>query len=193
MKFLHVAILFLLSFVHSHAQGELFFSTRNPAGNVNAPTWVLTAPLGPLVPAGPVCSAQIYIVNGQFGRTAVPGSLTTYQFPGPGGAAILDRYVNPVTVQFSGVPIGNPVTIVIRAWYTAAGSYEAAQATGYAAGESPQLFIPALGGGVNPPADLPSVFTGFTIFGIVPEPSTWALIALGFLGFSFCRYKSKIA
>jgi hypothetical protein len=190
MKSLHGAILFLFSFLHSYAQGELFFSTRNPAAGVNAPVDVWEAELGPYHYPGPQCSAQLYIVNGST-LTPVPGSLTTFQPPGSGGAQILARYVVPVTVQFPGIPIGSPVTVRMRAWATAAGSYQNASVTEYADGESFNLIIPALGGGVNPPADLPVSFTGFTMFGIIPEPSTWTMIALGVLILSYSRYKKQ--
>jgi hypothetical protein len=182
MKLLHVAIFFLLSFTHARAQGELFFSTRNPAAGVNAA--VIRNPSGG---PGPTYSAGLFI-NG----TLVPGSLTTFQPPGQGGAAILDRYVVPVTVQFTGNPIGSVVTFNMRAWATAAGSYEAAAATHadqYQSGESGPLQV-TLGGGTLPPADLPANFTGFMLD--FPEPSTFALGLLGVLAMALYR-KSRPA
>jgi hypothetical protein len=151
------------------AQGELFFSTRNPAAGVNAPIFLygVSPPQGP----GPSHSAGLF-----WNGSLVPTSLTTFQPPGIGGAAILDRYVVPVTVQFPGAPIGSPVSFTLRFWDTAAGSYVGAASGGqFQYGESNPLTV-TLGGGTLPPADLPASFTGFTL---IPEPST---IALGVIG-----------
>jgi hypothetical protein len=163
----------------SYGQGELFFSTRNPAAGVNAPTYLAgqTGVQGP----GPTYSAGLYL-NG----TLVPGSQTTFQAPGAGGAAILNRYVSPVTVQFAGNGIGSSVTFTMRAWDTAAGSFANASSGGqFQYGESDPLTV-TLGGGTLPPADLPASFTGFTL---VPEPSTIALGVIGGLALLLRRRK----
>jgi hypothetical protein len=177
MKLLHVAILFLFSAIYSHAQGELFFSTRNPAAGVNAPVFLPGAITGP----GPGFSAGLF-----FNGSLVPTSLTTFQPPGQGGAAILDRYVVPVTVQFAGSSVGTPVTFTMRIWDTAAGSYANAYSGGqFIYGESGPLTV-TLGGGTLPPADLPASFTGFAILD-GPEPSTFALAFLGILTLGFSK------
>jgi hypothetical protein len=162
-----VLIAIILSIPHPLiAQGELFFATRNPAAGVNAPG-MLRYPDGSTTGLGPSWSADLAL-NG----VAVPGSRTTFQPPGTGGAAILDRYIVPVTVQFSGHGVGEPVSVQMRVWQTAAGSYENAILSAGYAGTSGPLSI-TLGGGTLPPADLPSSFTGFVLD--VPEPSTAAL------------------
>jgi hypothetical protein len=159
------------------AQGELFFSTRNPAAGVNAPIYLYRTFQGP----GPGYSAGLF-----WGGLLVPTSLTTFQPPGAGGAAILDRYVVPVTVQFPGAPIGSPVTFTLRFWDTAAGSYAGAASGGqFQYGESGPLTV-TLGGGTLPPADLPASFTGFTL---IPEPSTIALGVIG--GLALLRRRRK--
>jgi hypothetical protein len=162
----------------SYGQGELFFSTRNPAAGVNAPVYKADLVNGP----GPTYSAGLFL-NG----TLVPGSQTTFQAPGTGGAAILNRYVSPVTVQFAGNGIGSSVTFTMRAWDTAAGSYAAASAAPgqFQYGESQPLTV-TLGGGTLPPADLPASFTGFPL---VPEPSTIALGVIGGLALLLRRRK----
>jgi hypothetical protein len=168
------------------AQGELFFSTRNPAAGVNAPVLLYAFP-GPSTGPGPAYSAGLFL-NGSL----VPGSLTTFQPPGQGGAAIFDRYVVPLTIQFPGSFPGKVVTFNMRAWATAAGSYAAAAAINgdrYQSGESGSLTV-TLGGGGVPPADLPASFTGFMLD--FPEPSSFALGLLGILAMAFYR-KSRPA
>jgi hypothetical protein len=179
MKLLHVAILFLFSAIYSHAQGELFFSTRNPAAGVDAPIFI--PGLNGLTGPGPGYSAGLFL-NGSL----VPTSLITFQPPGQGGAAILDPYVVPVTVQFAGSPVGTPVTFTVRMWDTAAGSYANASSGGqFIYGESGLLTV-TLGGGTLPPADLPASFPGFAILD-GPEPSTFALAFLGILTLGFSK------
>ena len=179
--------LFLFSFTHARAQGELFFSTRNPAAGVNAPVYLSIFPGPSTGPGpGPAYSAALFL-NG----VLVPGSLTTFQPPGQGGSAILDRYVVPLTVQFPGIAIGSVVTFDMRAWATAAGSYAAAEPRGdeYQSGQSPELTV-TLGGGTLPPADLPAFFSGFVLD--FPEPSTFALGLMGVLAMALYR-KSRPA
>jgi hypothetical protein len=75
---------------------------------------------------------------------------------------------------------GAVATIEVRAWETAGGtytSYDAAFAGGAAHGRS-DIFTVATGGGGTPPAPAANL-VGLTSFSLVPEPSTYALLALG--------------
>jgi hypothetical protein len=79
---------------------------------------------------------------------------------------------------------GAAATVVIRAWETAGGtiaSWTAAVAGGVKRGESAAIVVPVTGGvvvGGNPPT-FPAALTGLTSFSLVPEPATYALLALG--------------
>jgi len=83
-------------------------------------------------------------------------------------------------VAVTGVPAGSTANLVVRAWETAAGSYDASTHRGEFAFTSRAL------GGPNPDPTQPAIpspdlgpgFTGFEM-DIVPEPSTFALGALG--------------
>jgi hypothetical protein len=85
----------------------------------------------------------------------------------------------------TGVPPGSTANLVVRAWSTAAGSYDAARnIPGAQYGE--QAFTSKALGGTNPNPPPPSFFTpdmapftGFEMETTIPEPSTIALGALG--------------
>ena len=161
----------LVTAATSFAQGELNFSTRNTLAGVNGPVVFAADPTrGP----GPLWNADLVLVGAGGVETPIASSLTTFQAPGPGAASVLERYVSPLVVSIPGSPAGSTVTLRMRAWETAAGSFANA-ALGKAGISAP--FQVTLTAAPNPPADLPASFTGFQI--PVPEPST---IALGVLG-----------
>jgi hypothetical protein len=168
----------LVTSASSYGQGTIFFATRNTGvtPNVVAPVFMPNSTTeGP----GPTFSAQLFLVGAGGALTAIPTSLTTFQAPGTGGAAILNRFVVPTDVVVPGVAGGTAVQLRMRAWQTAAGSYEASLIRGENNPDNPiSLTLGGAGQPPGPPADLPSSFTGFTLI-VVPEPST---IALGVLG-----------
>lgn len=73
---------------------------------------------------------------------------------------------------------GAVATIEVRAWEAAGGtSYDQALAGGFKTGASAQFTVATGGAGVPP--SLPANLVGLTSFSLVPEPSTYALLALG--------------
>jgi hypothetical protein len=73
---------------------------------------------------------------------------------------------------------GAVATIEVRAWEAAGGtSYDAAVAGGFKAGRSPVLTVTT--GGAGSPPSLPANLVWLQSFSLVPEPSTYALLALG--------------
>jgi hypothetical protein len=73
---------------------------------------------------------------------------------------------------------GDVAQVVVRAWEAAGGtSFEAAVASGAKFGGSSVLSITT--GGAGEPPTLPANLVGLTSFSLVPEPSTYALLALG--------------
>lgn len=73
---------------------------------------------------------------------------------------------------------GQAATIVVRAWEAAGGtSFDAAKAAGAKWGESTPFTVTT--GGFGSPPSLPAPLAGLTSFSLVPEPSTYALLALG--------------
>jgi hypothetical protein len=88
-------------------------------------------------------------------------------------------------VVVTGVAPGATTPLVVRAWSTSAGSYAAAQTiVGAQYGE--QTFTSKPLGGTNPNPPPPSFFTpdmapfsSFELESTVPEPSTYALAAVG--------------
>jgi hypothetical protein len=73
---------------------------------------------------------------------------------------------------------GAVATIEVRAWEAAGGtSYDAAKAGGFKTGASTAFTVTT--GGAGSPPSLPANLVGLTSFSLVPEPSTYALLALG--------------
>lgn len=75
---------------------------------------------------------------------------------------------------------GSTANIEVRVWQTVGGthtSYDSAFAGGALTGRS-AVFTVVTGGAGDPPS-LPANLVGLTSFSLVPEPSTYALLALG--------------
>ena len=174
MKTLLVAFAIGLTELAAFGQGQVVFANK-VGTDVDAP--VLGSSLQGL---GPNYSVQL-VLMGSDGALTPLIPISTFRPPGLGAAAIADRYWYPQTVDVPVQP-GSLATFVVRAWQTAAGSYEAAQATGSAGQSAP--FVVAVGGGVLPPSNL-TTLQSFTL--VLPEPSVLALgilgAALGFLVF----------
>jgi hypothetical protein len=180
MKKLLIALAAVIVSVATYAQGTVSFNTRIP-GAVDAPV-----SLGDASGPGPgdKWSAGLWLVGAGGALTPIPSSVTTFRTVPAGGNALLAKYVNTVgTVEIPGVATGGSATLRMRAWETAAGSFDAAGSGTAAAGnfarraESADVIVAGLGGGPTPPANL----TGLQGFVIppVPEPTTLALGALG--------------
>ncbi len=108
---------------------------------------------------GPAFSAQLYLLS-EKGTVTPLGPATTFRAAGSGIDAIADHYVKPVDVTVPNVPPGSSVTLMMRAWRTALGSYENS-VDGCDGGQSLPFTI-TLGGGDLPPAPL-STLTSFGI------------------------------
>lgn len=155
---------FLLS-TSCFAQGTISFTTRFADG-INAPV-VLNEAGGP--GPGPLFSAGLWLVsNGDL--LFLPSSLTTFR--DGSSNPVFAMYIVPVLVEVPAEPF-TFVNVRMRAWETAAGSYEAAQRRG----ESGNIFI-RLGSPTGSPGEMPETFTGFVIPAI-PEPSAFVLLLAG--------------
>jgi len=130
-----------------------------------------------------------YSIQLWYGPAGTPaGSLTALASPiltfNTGAAA---GYTSTApTVQIPGVAIGGVATLMWRVWDNLGGTV-----TSYAAatrkGESSPFQSAPLGDNLNP-ATIP-VMQGLTSFSLVPEPSTYALLALGAGALLFRRRK----
>ena len=158
------------SLISTRAQGTIVFNNRLSAIGLDAPIGVISG--NPLSVPGPDFMAGLY-----YNGALIPGAVTTFR----DGSAnpLLAKYINGITVTVPGTTVGQEnVTVEMRVWLAAAGSYEAALASHR--GSSGPLLIAKLGGGPDPtvPNHLPPSFTGF-IIQVVPEPSTIVLAILG--------------
>ena len=175
MKKLLIALAAALVTVASYGQGTGAVVFGNLGGGVNAPVMYGDTGHGP----GPDYTAQLFLQGANGSLTPLTPS-TTFRAAGTGAQAVLDRYWTTVgSLDTPGVAPGQNGTFVVRAWKTSLGNFDAAKATKADYGESAPVTI-AVGGGINPPANLTGL-AGFTVLAAIPEPS---IIALGVLGAS---------
>jgi hypothetical protein len=123
---------------------------------------------------------------------ATEGSLTALASPilGFGTAGLAGYTSGAPTVQIPGVALGGIATLQWRVWDNMAGtvtSYGQALSSGARFGASNVFQSAPLGDNLNP-STIP-VMAGLTSFSLVPEPSTYALLALGAGALLFRRRK----
>jgi len=88
------------------------------------------------------------------------------------------------TVAVPGIAGGSPASVIVRAWDNTTGaSFDAATLKGSVAFD-----IASLGGAGTPPST-PAIMAGYTGITLVPEPSTYALAALGLGALLYFRRK----
>lgn len=154
------------------AQGTVNFNNFVPASGVNAP---ITDVDGTTRLAGTAYWAQLF-AGASEGSLAPVGAALNFRVGAGAG------YFNTTGVDTSRaigtVAPGALATIQVRAWEAAGGtSYDAALAGGFKTGSSASFTVAT--GGVGSPPSLPADLVGLTSFSLVPEPSTYALLALG--------------
>jgi len=196
MKKALIAVAAIVASASAFAQGTITFYNNNiidPTTGAqyragifqdNAPN-VFGDPKGDsTIGAGPTISIGLFL----------PGSTTPLSYTDGTPAVTTGRtasvpevFARNGDVVVSGTPPNSTATLVVKAWSTAAGSYEAALADKGARWQyGTETFTSKLLGGVNPNPPPPSFFTpdmapfkGFEMETNVPEPTT---IALGVLG-----------
>src|SRR5687767_3714778 len=111
-----IAILFsAVISISSFAQGSLIFNNRTPSGD-----YPIKRPDGSGVGAG--FTAQLYLV-GAGGAVTPLTPTTTFRTSSPAAAYFIND-INPFIID--GILPGQPATVRMVVWETAAGSYEAA-------------------------------------------------------------------
>lgn len=172
MKKLLIALAAVLVTATTFGQGQINFATKVGA-DVDAPVIISGTQNGP----GPTWSAGLYLQGA--GGSLTPLTPTTTFRDGSVNPTAAKYVLNVDPVVVPGIAPGNPATVVMRAWLTSLGSFDAAKASGGGFGESVPLTIASLGGGLLVDSNL-SGLQGFSVLP-VPEPS---VIALGVLGAS---------
>lgn len=176
---------------YTYGQGTVVFDNQNiTTGPAPVTDFGVTNRL-----AGAAFSGQLYSAAGiGAAESSLTAAETRVQFRTGGGAGfvVFNTAVNnaftgsPVDPEITVTPTANgPATVQMRAWESSFPTYEAAVAGGGKYGKSNILNLPATGGGLAPAVEL----TGLQGFSLVPEPSTFALGALGLAALLFRRRK----
>ena len=150
----------------AYGQGSVNFVNAWPGGS--APVSQFS---GALVPAGNGFTAEL--LAGASAGALVAVTPTTDNWVAPG-------FFNGGIRTIDGVAPGASAFMQVQVWENAGGtitSLAAAQTAGVQYGTSAVWSSGNLGGG-EPPAAPPTLI-GMTAFSLVPEPSTYALLALG--------------
>lgn len=154
----------------AYGQGSILFNNVGPG--LNAP---VSQASGDLVPSGAGFTAEL-LAGADAGSLAAVQGTTTFVQAGYflGGERVLP-----------GLAPGSQPFFQVQVWENQGGtiaSYAAAQGAGVQYGASSIFQLTAPGGlgnpGGQPPVPAPAL-QGMTGFSLVPEPSTYALLALG--------------
>jgi hypothetical protein len=162
------------------AQGTVNFA--NAGGGVNFPFFDID---GTTRLAGPEYMAQLF-AGASADSLAPVGAPTTF-LTGDGAG-----YFNGGVIAIPTVAPGATGFFQVCVWQTLGGtitSYTAALAARVNTGQS-TIFSTATGGVGSPPSP-PSALVGLGAFQLVPEPSTYALLALGAAALLFHRRSSS--
>ena len=132
---------------------------------------------------GPEFSGGLYLVSGP--AESLVG-VTRFRMSRPGT-------LDPIQFIIPGIRPGEPATFRVKAWETAAGSYENAVQNGFCAGIFPTIsgddqVTVLLGDPLTPLPVLPATLNGLLPLQLtcVPEPGAISIAALGF-GFVYFR------
>ena len=159
----------------SYAQGTVNFNNR-VVGSVVAQVFAVDGVTGL---EGDAFTAQLF--GGPQGTAAdslTPLTPATVFRTGAGAGFVVAAGAVPVT----GVAGGGTATLQLRAWDNMGGtltSFDDAMAAGAAYGSSTPFDVAGLGDPSAQPPTTPPNLVGLTSFALVPEPSTFALLALG--------------
>jgi len=177
MKRLLAGIACLALCVGAFAQGTVVFnnspSTSGPAG-VGAPVFDVD---GTTRLAGTVYLAQLFAGPDAASLTPWGAALT---FRTGAGAGFFNTTGVDTARAIGTVAPGAVATIQVVAWEAAGGTdYAVAVAGGFKNGASTTFTVTTGGNVPGLPPQVPANLVGLTSFSLVPEPSTYALLALG--------------
>jgi hypothetical protein len=150
----------------AYGQGTVNFVNGWPGGSAPVSQFG-----GALVPVGNGFTAQL--LAGASADSLTPAGTDSMNWVAPG-------IFNGGIKEIATVAPGSSAWLKVQVWENQGGtiaSYAAAAAAGAQFGESLAWQSANLGGGTPPAA--PPTLVGMTSFSLVPEPSTYALLALG--------------
>ena len=159
----------------AYAQGTVNFNNR-VVGSVVAPVYNVDGVTGL---DGDAFTAQLFGgAQGAAADSLTPLAPATIFRTGAGAGFV----VAAGAVAVTGVAGGETATLQLRAWDNMGGTltdFDAAVAAGAAWGASTPFDVAGLGDPSASPPTTPPNLVGLTSFSLVPEPSTYALLALG--------------
>jgi hypothetical protein len=183
MKRMILFTAFALSVTGAFAQGTVTFAN---VVSLNPPPYIVWGPGGGGT-AGDRIAASGGIRVGLYYQDALvsPALLIGVSSGGVTNAAFNGRFNGPA-VTVPGLVAGQAGTFVIKAWSGGFANYEAAFSGGALYGAVSAPFQNPSGGVIDPvtgspslPADLTGFTTPLQVGVLIPEPSTYALAALG--------------
>lgn len=179
-----IAAVSLMASSFAYGQGTVYFNTRVVADDVVVQVFM---PDGVTPLEGTGYTAQLF--GGAVGTAAnaLTPLVPTTGFRTGAGAGFTVTVGTGIPVP--GVPEGGTATIQMRVWENAGGtitSYADALSAGVMYGESNLIDVAGLGGILTTPPSL----VGLQSFNLVPEPTTYALLALGAGALLFRRRKT---
>jgi hypothetical protein len=177
-----IAVASLMAGTFAFAQGTVTFNNR-VVGQVVAPVYL---PDGTTGVEGPGFTAQLFGGPAGSAEGSLVAVVPTTTFREGAGAGFI---VSGGTVEIPGVAGGATATLQLRVWENAGGtitSYADAISAGNLHGASALFDVASLGDNFASPPTTPAFLVGLQSFNLVPEPSTYALLALGAAAF-LCR------
>lgn len=189
MKQRLVGLLCVITAVGAFGQGTIDFRNRNTTvtPNVDAPIFDVG---GTTRLSGATFVAQLLVGTSASGSFTPVG--TASPFRTGTGAGYWDFGTD--FTRTTTLAAGSAAFFLIQVWEASAGSYAAAVAGGFKRGQSgpsgqPGVGLPITLGGAGSPPSVPAALAGLQSFSLVPEPSTYALMALGACALLFRRRK----
>jgi hypothetical protein len=184
MKQRLVGLLCVITAVGAFGQGTIDFRNRNTTVTPN-----VDAPISDIGGATRLSGAA-FVAQLMVGATAT--SLTAVGTPSPFRTGTGAGYWDFGTdfTRTTTLPAGSAAFFLIQVWEASAGSYAAAVAGGFKHGQSNSgAAQPITLGNFGSPPSVPAALAGLQSFSLVPEPTTYALMALGACALLFRRRK----
>lgn len=188
MKKLLLTVALSVACAGAFAQGKVTFGNDSlhllvfGANNLASASGVnFSAYANQAIPQLGTANQQMQLFTAQLWAGTSSASLSLATSVSAGQAGFADGRLANVSVTLTGIPASSPAFFQVRFYETAGQNYASAVSGGYIAGESPIFQVTP--GSITPNPIVSTTFgnwaPGAITVGVVPEPSTFALMGLG--------------